>query len=183
MTLERYEIDPAHSHVGFSVRHMVIAKVRGQFKTVSGVIELDPDDLTGAKVQVRIDAASIDTGVEQRDAHLRSPDFFDTAQYPELLFESRRVEVRSGGRLAVTGDLTLHGVTREVTLDVVDEGRTKDPWGGRRAGFTARASIERKAFGLHWNQVLETGGLLVGDRVDIEIEVEAAAVAGARRAA
>ncbi len=173
MATEKWEIDSGHSGIGFSVRHMVIAKVRGRFARWSGSIEAENGDPTRASVNVTVDASSIDTGVGDRDAHLKSADFLDVANHPEITFRSRRAEKAGSGKLRVTGDLTIHGVTREVVLDVTDEGRTKDPWGNQRAGFSARTSIDRKAFGLTWNQLLETGGVMVGERVDVELEVEA----------
>lgn len=182
MTLEKWEIDSSHSGVHFSVRHMVVAKVRGQFARWSGSVLAEGGDLARAKVDVVIDASSIDTGVAERDAHLKSPDFLDVASYPEIRFTSKAVEKHSDETLRVTGDLSIRGVTREVVLDVEYAGRTKDPWGNERAGFTAKTAIDRKDFGLTWNQVLEAGGVLVGDRVNIEIEVEAVKQAAAKAA-
>jgi polyisoprenoid-binding protein YceI len=173
MAQQRWEIDSGHSGVHFSVRHMVVAKVRGQFTRWSGSILVDDGDPATATVQATLDASSIDTGLPDRDAHLKSADFLDVATHPELTFKSTRVERLGGDRLRVVGDLTLRGVTREVALEAEYAGTTKDPWGNERAGLTARTSIDRKQFGLSWNQVLEAGGLMVGDRVDIEIEVEA----------
>ena len=173
MTTSNWNIDLTHSGINFSIRHMVVSKVRGRFGSYTGKLELNENDLSRSQVEVQIDAASIDTGVEQRDGHLRSADFFDTEKYPRLTYKSRRIEKQSDDRYRVIGDLTIRDVTREVPLDVEFGGRAKDPWGNERAGFTARASIERKDFGLGWNQVLEAGGVLVGDRVDIDIELEA----------
>ena len=174
MRTERWEIDSSHSSVHFSVRHLVIAKVRGTFGRWSGTVQVPDGDFSKATVAVTIDASSIDTGVEQRDAHLKSPDFFDVAQYPELQFAGKPVtgKPRSGREIDVVGDLTIKGITREVILRVEPHGQAKDPWGNVRAAFTARTSIDRKDFGLTWNQVLETGGVMVGDRVDIEAEIE-----------
>jgi len=169
----RWEIDSSHSSVHFSVRHLVIAKVRGSFARWSGTVQVPDGDFTKATVDVAIDASSIATGVEQRDAHLKSADFFDVAQYPELRFVGKRVEPRSDVEIDVVGDLTIKGITREVILRVEQHGQAKDPWGNVRAAFTAKTSIDRKEFGLTWNQVLETGGVMVGDRVDIEAEIEA----------
>jgi polyisoprenoid-binding protein YceI len=180
MANENWQVDGAHSAVGFSVRHMVISKVRGKFTKWNAVVSLDSADLARSKVEVEIDAASIETGVADRDTHLRSPDFFDVAKYPTLRYASRRVEAASQDRLRVVGDLTLHGVTREVALNVEYGGQGKDPWGNQRAGFTATASVNRKDFGLTWNQALETGGVLVADRVDIEIELQAIKQAAAK---
>jgi polyisoprenoid-binding protein YceI len=173
MTIEKWEIDSTHSGVHFSVRHMVVAKVRGQFARWSGTLSLEDGDLARASVDAVIDASSIDTGLADRDTHLKSPDFLDVANHPELTFKSTRVEKLGDERLRVAGNLTIRGTTREVVLDVEYAGQTKDPWGNLRAGFTAKTSIERKDFGLSWNQVLEAGGVLVGDRVSIEIEIEA----------
>jgi polyisoprenoid-binding protein YceI len=172
-TLENWEIDSSHSGIHFSVRHMVVAKVRGQFARWTGSFVAENGDLERAKVKVVIDASSIGTGVADRDKHLASPDFLDVASFPEITFESTRVEKKSDESLRVTGNLTIRGVTREVVLDVEYAGRTKDPWGNERAGFAAKTAIDRKDFGLTWNQVLEAGGVMVGDRVAIEIEVEA----------
>jgi polyisoprenoid-binding protein YceI len=173
MATERWEVDSSHSGIHFSVRHLVIAKVRGQFTRWSGSVQVPDGDFSRATVDVVIDASSIDTGVAQRDAHLKSADFFDVEQYPEVIFTARRVEPTGSGRLALIGDLTIHGVTRNVRFDVEQHGETKDPWGNQRAAFTATTAIDRKDFGLTWNQALETGGVMVGDRVDIEIEIEA----------
>jgi len=173
MANERWEIDSSHSSLHFSVRHLVIAKVRGSFTRWSGTVQVPNGDFSKATVNVTIDASSIDTGVAGRDAHLKSPDFFDAAQYPELKFVAKRVQPRSGTDLDVVGDLTIKGNTREVVLRVEQHGQAKDPWGNLRTAFTAKTSIDRKEFGLTWNQVLETGGVMVGDRVDIEAEIEA----------
>ncbi len=173
MANETWQVDGAHSAVNLTVRHMVISKVRGRFAKWNAKLALDTADLSRSSVEVEIDAASIDTGVADRDAHLRSPDFLDVGKYPALTYRSRRVEVVSGERLRVFGDLTIRGTTREVVLDVEYGGQGKDPWGNQRVGFTATASLNRKDFGLTWNQALETGGVLVADRVDVEIELQA----------
>ena len=173
MRTDRWEIDSSHSSVHFSVRHLVIAKVRGSFARWSGTVQAPDGDFSKATVAVTIDASSIDTGVADRDTHLKSGDFFDVAQYPELRFVGKRVQPRSGDEIDVVGDLTIKGITREVVLHVERLGQTKDPWGNVRAAFSAKASIDRKDFGLTWNQVLETGGVMVGDRVEIEAEIEA----------
>lgn len=173
MSTNRWEIDSSHSSVHFSVRHLVIAKVRGTFTRWSGTLQVPGDDFSKATVSATIDASSIDTGVAQRDAHLKSPDFFDVAQFPDLLFVGKRVQPRSGGELDVIGDLTIKGITREVVLRVESHGQAKDPWGNLRVAFTASTSIDRKDFGLTWNQVLETGGVMVGDRIEIEAEIQA----------
>jgi len=154
--MANWSFDPAHSSIGFSVRHLMISKVRGHFNKWEGTFDYDEADPTKSKLSVRIDAASIDTREEKRDAHLRSPDFFDAAKYPALTFESARIE-RDGDDYVVTGNLTIRDVTRAVQLKVESLGRTKDPWGGERAGFSASTSINRKDFGLSWNVALETG--------------------------
>jgi polyisoprenoid-binding protein YceI len=171
-----WEIDPAHTSVGFGVRHLMVSTVRGEFTKVSGTAEADEKDYTKAKIQATIDAASINTRVEKRDAHLKSADFLDVAKYPTITFVSTKIEKAGEGRWKVTGDLTLHGVTRPVTLDV--EGPTppvKDPMtGALRAGAHATTRINRKDFGVMWNKSLDGGGVVVGEDVDITIDVEAA---------
>jgi polyisoprenoid-binding protein YceI len=173
MNQNDWNIDTAHTGIHFSVRHMVVSKVRGRFGKYSGTIKLDDKDLTRSSVEVRIDASSIDTGVADRDTHLRSPDFFDVGKFPELKFRSHRIERVDDTRYRVIGELTIRDVKREVSLDVEYGGRGKDPWGNERVGFVANTSIDRKDFGLTWNQVLESGGILVGDRVDIDLDVQA----------
>ena len=173
MTTSQWNIDPVHSGINFSIRHMVVSKVRGRFGTYTGTLELDDADLTRSFVEATIDAASIDTGTAQRDVHLRSADFFDVERYPELRFRSTRIEQVEPSRYRVAGDLTIRDVTRPITLEVEYGGRAKDPWGNERIGFVAKTSIDRKDFGLQWNQVLEAGGVLVGDRVDIELDIQA----------
>ena len=168
-----WNIDATHSTIGFSIRHMVFSKVRGRFLNYTGAIQLDDGDRATSWVEVAIDAASIDTGTAQRDNHLRSADFFDVENFPELRFRSTRVEDLGGGRLRVIGELTIRDTTREVALDAESAGRGMDPWGNERIGFVAKTSIDRKDFGLAWNQLLEAGGVLVGDRVDIELDVQA----------
>ncbi len=167
-----WDIDVTHSAIHFWVRHMIISKVHGRFAKWTGSIELDEQDLTRSTVDVRIDAASIDTQVADRDTHLKSADFLDVAKYPELTFKSKRIE-KAGGGYRVIGDLGLHGVTREVTLEAEFAGIGKDPWGNQRAGFSAKASLDRRDYGLVWNAALETGGVLVGEKVEITIELEA----------
>lgn len=173
MANENWQVDGAHSAVSLSVRHMVISKVRGRFAKWNAKLQLDTADLSRSAVEVEIEAASIETGVADRDAHLRSPDFLDAEKHPTLRYRSRRVEAVSPEHLRVVGDLTIRDVTREVVLDVEYGGQGKDPWGNQRVGFTATASLNRKDFGLTWNQALETGGVLVADRVDVEIELQA----------
>jgi len=182
MTTRTWNFDPTHSEISFTVRHMMFAKVRGRFARWTGDIDLDDQNLSGSTLDVRIDAASIDTHEDKRDAHLRSADFFDVDQFPELRFTSKKVTDGGDGELRVTGDLTIHGVTREVELEVELTGKGKDPWGGDRLGFTAKADINRKDFGLHWNAALETGGVLVSDKVQIGIDVELVRAAAAAAA-
>jgi polyisoprenoid-binding protein YceI len=178
MATNRWDIDVGHSAVHFWVRHLVISKVHGRFAKWAGTLELDTQDLTRSSVDVRIDAASIDTQVADRDTHLRSPDFLDVARYPELAFRSRRIE-KAGAGYRVTGDLTLRGVTREVTLEAEFGGTAKDPWGNERAAFAAKVSLDRRDYGLTWNAALEAGGVLVGEKVEISIELEAVKKAAA----
>jgi len=173
MANENWQVDGAHSAVNLTVRHMVISKVRGRFTKWNAKLALDTADIARSAVEVEIEAASIDTGVADRDTHLRSADFLDAQKFPTLRYRSRRVEAPSKDRLRVIGDLTIRDVTREVVLDVDYGGQGKDPWGNQRAGFSATTSINRKDFGLTWNQALETGGLLVADRLNIEIELQA----------
>jgi polyisoprenoid-binding protein YceI len=182
MTTNSWTLDATHSGINFSIRHMVVSKVRGRFTKFSGALALAEDDLSRSVVEATIDAASIDTGTAQRDDHLRSPDFFDVAKFPELRFRSTRIERLSDEHYRVVGDLTIRDATREVTLDVEYGGRAKDPWGNERIGFIAKATLNRKDFGLQWNQVLEAGGVLVGDRVDIDVEVQGVRAAAAQAA-
>lgn len=177
-----WNIDTTHSSIGFAVRHMVFAKVRGRFSSWRGSVRLDTEDLTQSSVDVEIDAASIDTGVADRDNHLRSEDFFDVEHAPTLKFTSNTVEHAGGDRYRILGDLTIRNVTRPVVLEMEYGGIAKDPWGNVRAAFTAKTSVERTDFGLKWNQVIEAGGVLVGERVDIELEVQAVAPAASQAA-
>lgn len=167
-----YAIDPSHTTVEFIVRHMMISKVRGRFTSVAGTIEVPEGSNVPAAVDVTLDAASIDTREEQRDNHLRSADFLDVEQFPQLKFTSTGVE-GSGDSFKVRGNLTIHGVTREIVLDTTFEGRSTDPYGNQRIGYEAHAKISRKDYGLVWNAALETGGVAVGDEVKIELNVEA----------
>jgi polyisoprenoid-binding protein YceI len=167
-----WTIDNSHTLVEFSVRHLMISTVKGRFGEVSGKVVADDADPARAQIEVTINAASIDTREAQRDAHLRSADFFDAENFPALTFRSTRIEKASGDDLKVTGDLTIRGTTREVVLDVTSEGRVTDPWGGQRAGYSAKTKIKRSDFGLTWNMALETGGVVVGDEIKIALEVE-----------
>jgi polyisoprenoid-binding protein YceI len=167
-----YDIDGSHSRVGFSVRHMMVSTVRGEFKKFTGTAYIDEKNPASSKVSLEADVTSIDTGEPKRDAHLKSPDFFDAAKFPKLTFASTSVS-RAAGGYSVKGDLTIHGVTKPVTLDVEAlSPEMKDPWGGLRRGTHARAKIDRKDFGLTWNKALETGGAVVGDEVTLDLDVE-----------
>jgi polyisoprenoid-binding protein YceI len=177
-----FQIDNTHSAVDFSIRHLVIAKVRGRFTRFSGTIELDAEDITRSTVKAELEAASISTNEEKRDAHLRSADFFDVETFPLLTFASQKVE-RDGDGLRVTGALTIHGITREVVLDVDQLGVAKDPWGNERVAFAAKTAISRKDFGLHWNVALEAGGVMVGDKVELVLDVQAVKSAALQAAA
>jgi polyisoprenoid-binding protein YceI len=168
-----WEFDKVHSSISFHVRHLMVSKVHGRFHDWTGVLELDDADLSRSRVEVTIDAASIDTRETKRDDHLRSADFLDVEKFPKLEFRATKIERLGADAATVHGDLTIHGVTRPVTLDVELSGVVKDPWGGTRTGFTAKTTISRKDFGLTWNVALETGGLLVGDKIEIGIEIEA----------
>jgi len=170
----KWAIDSSHSSVTFTIRHMM-SKVRGQMKVKEGWIEVDDNnDLSSANVDVVLDAATIDTGVEMRDNHLRSADgHFDVANYPTLTFKSKRVEGKDPSNFKVIGDLTIHGKTKEVVLNASFNGEGKDPWGNRRASFSAETKLNRKDFDLTWNQTLEAGGFLLGDDVKVEIDIEA----------
>ena len=168
-----WNIDPDHSSVGFSIRHLMVSNVKGNFDRFSGTVDLDDKNITASKVSATIDASSIDTRVQKRDDHLRSPDFFDVAKYPEITFASKRWSRAANGKLKVSGDLTMHGVTRTVVLNVAPFSKeTRDPWGNTRRGTTATATINRKDFGIDWNKGLDTGGLMIGDQVEITLEIE-----------
>lgn len=167
-----WAIDATHSSVEFAVKHMMVSTVRGRFKAFSGEIQADEANPAASSVTAAIDVASIDTGVEQRDDHLRSDDFFNAAQYPQITFRSTAIEQR-GDEWKLAGELTIRDVTRPVSLDVEFEGRGADPWGGERAGFTATTKINRKDFGVNWNGVIEAGGVVVSDQVKITLNIEA----------
>jgi polyisoprenoid-binding protein YceI len=171
---ETWQIDPAHTNVEFSVRHMMISNVKGQFQKTSGTVDVNGKDPTSAKIDATIDATSINTRVDKRDAHLKSPAFLDVDKFPTITFKSTKVEADGPGKWNVTGDLTLHGVTKPVVLEVEGTGAPiNDPMGNTRAGASATTKIKRSDFGLTWNQPLETGGVMVGDEVAISIDVEA----------
>src|SRR5690606_19529041 len=182
MQTKPWTIDTTHSSIHFTVRHMVFAKVRGRFGAWSGNIHIDEQDLTRSSVEVELEGASIDTGVAERDNHLRSADFLDVEQFPSLRFKSTRVEQLGGERYRFLGDLTIRGVTREVSLEVQYAGQAKDPWGNQRVAFTGTTALDRSDFGLTWNQVLEAGGMVVGNRIDIELEVQAVKPAASQAA-
>ena len=170
-TQTTWKIDTAHTNAEFAVRHLMISTVKGRFADVQGIVHADETDFAKSSVEVIIAAASLDTREPQRDAHLRSADFFDVETFPQLTFRSKRIEGK-GNAFKIVGDLTIRGTTREIVLDVTSEGRTTDPWGGERAGFTATTKIKRSDFGLLWNQLLETGGVVVGEEVKISIDAE-----------
>jgi len=167
-----WSIDSAHSAVQFAVRHMMISTVRGQFDRFSGTVDFDEANPAATTVDVAIDASSINTRQGDRDTHLRSADFLNAAEYPTLTFKSQRVEVIDDNHARLIGDLTIRGLTRPATLDVTYLGQAKSPWGATSAGFTASTAINRKDWGLTWNQALETGGVLVGDEIKIDIDLE-----------
>jgi polyisoprenoid-binding protein YceI len=169
-----WELDPAHSTIGFAIRHMMISSVRGQFRTFTGKATGDPKTPDKAEIEATIDVASIDTANAKRDDHLKTPDFFDVAKFPTMTFKSKKITAAGPGKAKVTGDLTLHGVTKEIVLEV--EGPTqviKDPMGNTRAGAHATTKINRKDFGIVYDKTLDGGGLMVGNEVEITIDVEA----------
>ncbi|MBV8867023.1 MAG: YceI family protein [Acidobacteriaceae bacterium] len=171
--ISKYAIDPAHSNLQFSVRHLMVSNVRGTFTGVHGTVTYDPANPTRAEVEASVDVNTIRTGDEKRDGHLKSPDFFNAAEFPEMQFRSTRIEKTGEGEFSVTGDLTIHGVTKPVTLkaeEVSEE--TKDPFGAIRIGASAKTKIKRSDFGLTWNAALETGGVMIGDEVKLDFELE-----------
>ena len=175
MATTTWQIDPAHTAVEFAVKHMMFTTVRGRFKDLKGTIEIDEQNPERSKVEVEIAAASIDTGAPDRDTHLRSADFLDVENHPTLTFRSKRVEgaaKKEGDKFRIVGDLTIRGTSIEVTLEATYEGLGKDPWGGTRFGAEAATKIDRREWGLKWNQALETGGILVANEVRIEVEVQ-----------
>jgi polyisoprenoid-binding protein YceI len=165
-------IDSVHSHVGFSVKHTMVSTVRGQFKTYTGTVRLDADDFAKSQFEGEIDVASITTDNVDRDNHLRTNDFFDAQNHPKITYKSTRIDSKGDGQYVVHGDLTIRGVSKPIALDVEFLGTGKNPWGKTVAGFNARGSVNRKDFGVNFNAALETGGVLVGEKVNIEIEVE-----------
>ncbi|HET6398567.1 MAG TPA: YceI family protein [Candidatus Thermoplasmatota archaeon] len=167
-----WRLDPQHSSAEFSVRHMMITTVRGKMPIRSATITGDASDPSAARIEAVLDPAGIDTGAADRDQHLRSPDFFDVAAHPEITFRSTKVRATGSGSYEVEGQLTMRGVARDVVLQVEKEGEGKDPWGGWRAGVTATATIDRRDWGLAWNQVLETGGVLVSEKVKVTLNLQ-----------
>jgi polyisoprenoid-binding protein YceI len=173
MTTTTYELDPVHSHLGFSVRHMMVSQQRGQFQGVTGSLTLDREDVTRSHVEVSIDVATINTNNTDRDNHLRSGDFFDVANHPKMTFASREVKVQSDGELHITGDLTIRGTTRSVTLTAEPlSAESKDPFGNIKLGTSVTGKVSRKDFGMVWNAVLETGGIALADDVKLQLDVQ-----------
>jgi polyisoprenoid-binding protein YceI len=168
-----WQIDPAHTAAGFSVRHMMIATVRGQFKGVTGTVFWDDQDINNSTVDVTIDANTVDTGESKRDADLKSANFFDVKNYPTITFKSTRIEKISAGKMKVTGNLTIHGVTKQVVLDVEGpSGAVKDPWGNTRVALNASTTVNRLDYGVKWNAKMDSGGMVVGDDVNVNIDLE-----------
>lgn len=174
MAKTKWALDPVHSSVDFSIKHMMIANVKGTFNQFDAIIEANPADLTDAQIQFSIDVASIDTRNVDRDNHLRSGDFFDAENHPVMTFNSINIVHNGDGEYNVTGELTIRGVTNKETFEVRYEGSGIDPWGNEKVGFTVEGSIKRSDYGLTWNAALETGGVLVGDKVKITLDVQAA---------
>ena len=174
LTPGKWTIDTAHSSVAFSVRHLMISKVKGTFKEFSGTIVIDEDPLKST-VDARVGLASVDTGDEQRDAHLKGSDFFDTEQYPDMVFTTTGLR-EDGGDYLLDGELSILGVTKPVTFELEFEGVSTDPWGNTKAGFSAKTEINRKDWGMNYNAALETGGVLIGEKAKIELDIEAAPV-------
>lgn len=172
MPKSTWKIDASHSLVEFSVKHLMIATVKGRFGTIEGEVQLDPADIATAEFNVTVDMTSIDTRDTQRDVHLKSADFFDVEKYPTMAFRSKRMTAKGDDEFTLVGDLTIHGTTKETAFALTFEGQAKDPWGGERVGFSATTAISRKEFGLEWNAALETGGVMVGDKVKIEVHLE-----------
>ena len=167
-----WTVDPTHSLVEFAVKHLMISTVKGRFGDVKGTVQYNEADPKQSRVDIEIPIATIDTHNEQRDAHLRSPDFFDADKHPLMTFKSKRIDGDINAEFTLTGDLTIRGNTREVTLEGEFQGRARDPWGGERMGFNASGKINRKDFGLHWNQALDAGGWVLGDDIKMSIDVE-----------
>jgi len=173
MSRQKWAVDAAHSSIDFSIKHMMVAKVKGLFHTFDAVIDADPEDLTTASIEFSVDVASIDTRNGDRDTHLRSADFFDVENHPKLTFKSTKIVRKSEGEYDVTGDMSIRGATRPESFLVTYEGQGKDPWGNEKTGFSGHGAISRSDYGLTYNSVLETGGVLIGDQIQISIEIEA----------
>jgi len=173
MTKTKWTVDPTHSSVDFSVRHMMIANVKGAFHQFEAQVEADPQDLTTADITFTVDLSSVDTRNADRDNHLKSGDFFNVEQNPNMTFKSTSIEKKDEGEYAVTGDLTLNGVTKPETFKVTFEGQGKDPWGNEKAGFSAEGAVNRSDYGLTYNAALETGGVLIGDKIKVSLQIEA----------
>ena len=178
-----WNIDATHSQATFSVKHMMITTVRGHFNVISGQLHIDEQNPANSWVEAEADAASVNTRDERRDGHLRSPDFFDAEKYPKIIFKSTKVEHVGGNKYRVTGNLTIHGVTKEEVFDAEYSGQLKDAYGMQRAGISVTGTISRKDYGLKWNQALESGGVAVSDKVNIEIDLAAVQVPAAQEAA
>jgi polyisoprenoid-binding protein YceI len=169
---DNYQIDPAHSNATFAVKHMMVSTVRGEFTKITGKVTLDEKDLTKSTLEATIDASTVNTREPKRDAHLKSPDFFDVAKFPTLSFKSNKV-TKAGDKVKIAGDLTMHGVTKPVTFEATTPSKEmKDPWGNTRVAATATTKINRKDYGLNWNKALEAGGVLVGEEIAIEVNLE-----------
>jgi polyisoprenoid-binding protein YceI len=173
MSKVKWAVDASHSGLDFSIRHMMIAKVKGTFHTFEAVVEADPTDLTTADISVSVDLSSVDTRNKDRDGHLQSADFFDVENNPKMTFQSTKITKTGDGEYDVIGNLSLHGITKSETLAVSFEGAGKDPWGNEKVGFSGHGSIKRSDFGLTYNAALETGGVLISDDVKISFEIEA----------
>lgn len=173
MANAQWKVDPTHSSLDFSVKHMMVSRTKGTFHNFDASIEADPADLTTANIEFTVDVASVDTRNEDRDNHLRSGDFFDVENHPKMTFKSTNISKNGDGEYEVTGDLTLHGVTHPETFKVEFEGQGKDPWGNEVAGFSGEGKIKRSNYGLTYNAALETGGVLIGDDVRVMIQIEA----------
>jgi polyisoprenoid-binding protein YceI len=172
-TAVTYTIDPIHSTVGFKVRHLMVSNVRGEFSGVTGTVVIDPETPANSKVDATIDATTLNTRDEQRDQHLKSADFLDVEKFPTITFVSKKVVHKGEGESKVTGDLTIHGVTKEVVLDVEGPApEARDPWGNVKTGLSASNKLNRRDFGLAWNMALETGGVLVGEEIAVHLELE-----------
>jgi polyisoprenoid-binding protein YceI len=171
-----WQIDNVHSHVGFSVKHMMVTTVRGQFRSYRGKVNLDPKDFARSTFEGEIDVASVDTGNPERDNHLRTGDFFDAQNHPTITFKSSRIVPKDDGQYEVTGNITIRGVSKPIVLDVEFLGTSKNPYGKTVAGLSVRGTLNRKDFGVNFNAVLETGGVAVGEKVKLEVDVEAVAV-------